>query len=93
MVSLCSAHQAASNDIYVDLEVTLRSRDLWSPLDLDLMRSWYTYFDAYQREDLDGALSFALAHLVQKLLVKNSLALSRRHFDFFDPCDVIFGLT
>ena len=55
MVSLCSAHQDASNDIHFDLEVTLRS-----PLDLDLMRSYYTYFDAYQLEDLDGALSFAL---------------------------------
>ena len=60
MVSLCSAHQDASNDIHFDLEVTLRSRDLRSPLDLDLMRSPYTYFDAYQREDLDGGLSFAL---------------------------------
>ena len=92
MVSLCSAHQAASNDIHFDLEATLRSRDLRSPLDLDLMRS-YTYFDAYQREDLDGALSFALAHLVQKLLAKNSLALRSRHFEVFDPCDVIFDLT
>ena len=65
MVSLCSAHQDASNDIHFDLEVTLRSRDLRSPLDLDLMRSYYTYFDAYQREDLDGAVSFALAQLVE----------------------------
>ena len=93
MVSLCSAHQDASNDIHVDLEVTLRSRDLRSPLDLDLMTSRYTYFDAYQRGDLDGALSFALAQLVQKLLAKNSLVLKYRHFDFFDPCDVIFDLT
>ena len=93
MISLCSAHQAASKNIHCDLEVTLRSRDLRSPLDLDLMRSYYTYFDAYQREDLDGALSFALAYFVQKVLVKNSLALRSRHFDFFDPCDVIFYLT
>ena len=92
MVSLCSAHQDASNDIHFDLEVNLRSRDLRSPLDLDLMRSLYTYFDAYEREDLDGALSFALAHLVQKL-TQNFLALRSRHFDFFDPCDVIFDLT
>ena len=56
MVSLCSAHRDGSNDIHFDLEVTLRSRDLRSPLDLD-----YTHFDAYEREDLDdGALSFAL---------------------------------
>ena len=93
MVSLCSAHQAASNDIHFDLEVTLRSHDLRSPLDLDLMRSYYTYFDAYQREDLDGALSFALAHLVQTILTQSSLTLRSRHFDFFDPCDVIFDLT
>ena len=85
MVSLYSAHQDASNDIHFDLEVTLRSRDMRSPLDLDLMRSWYTYFDAYQREDLDGALTFALTQLVQKLLATNSLALRSRHFDFFLP--------
>ena len=30
-------------------------------------------------------LSFALAHLVQKLLAKNSLALRSRHFDLFTP--------
>ena len=39
MVSLCSAHQEASNDIHVNFEVTLRSRDLRSPFKLDLMRS------------------------------------------------------
>ena len=87
MVSLCSAHQDASNDIHFDLEVTLRSRDLRSPL--DLMRSWHICFDAYQRENLDGALSFALAHLVQKLLAKNSIAL-RSHFDFFTPVTSFF---
>ena len=43
--------------------------------------------------DLDGALSFALTQLVQKLMAKNSFALRRRHFDFFEPCDVIFDLT
>ena len=43
MGSLCSAHQAALNDIHFDLEVTLRSRDLRSPLDLDLMRSYYIF--------------------------------------------------
>ena len=64
MISLCSVHQAASNDIHFDLEVTLRSRDLRSPLDLDFMRSYYTYFDAYQGGDLDGALSVALTQLV-----------------------------
>ena len=60
-----------------------------SPLDLDLMRSLHTYFDAYQGEDLDGALSFALTQLAQKLLAENSLPFRSRHFDFFDPCDVI----
>ena len=93
MVSLCSAHQDASNDIHLDLEVTLRSRDLRSPLDLDLLRSRYTCFDAYEQEDFDGALSFALTQLGQKLLAKNSFALRSRHFDVFDPCDVIFYLT
>ena len=46
--------------IHIDLEVTLRLRDLRSTIDLDLMRSSYTYFDAYRREDLDGAVMFAL---------------------------------
>ena len=35
-VSLCSAHQEPSNDIDVDLEVTLRSRDLIQLLTLKL---------------------------------------------------------
>ena len=85
MVSLCSAHQAASNDIHFDLEVTLRSRDLRSPLDLDLMRSYYIYFVAYQREDLDGDLSFALAHLVQKLLAKTPLLSGAAILTFLTP--------
>ena len=93
MVLLCSAHQDASNDIHFDLEVTLRPRDLRSPLDFDLMWSWYTYFDAYQREDLDGIVSFALAQLVQKLSTKNSLVLKCRHFDFFTPGPVTSFLT
>ena len=48
MISLCSANQGAPNDTHVDLEVTLRSRDLRSTVDLDLMKSSYAYFDAYQ---------------------------------------------
>ena len=79
MVSLCSAHHDASNDIHFDLEVTLRSRDMRSHLDIDLMRQLCIHFDAYQRKDLDGAVSFALAQLVQKLLAKHSLVLKCRH--------------
>ena len=67
MVSLCSAHQDTLNDIYFDLEVMLRSRDLRSPLDLDLMRSWYTFSLAHQQEDLDGAVIFALTQSMQNL--------------------------
>ena len=60
MVSLYSAHQHASNDVHVNPDVTLRSRDLRSTADLDLMirldthrnmymlTSAYAYFDAYQ---------------------------------------------
>ena len=67
MVSLCSAHQYASNDIHVDLEVTLRARNLRSTVDLDLMRASYTQVDAYQWEDLyDTVCVFALARLVHK---------------------------
>ena len=52
----------------------------------------YSYFDVYQREDVDGAPSFALTQLDQKFLAKNSLPLRSSHFDLFDPCDVIFDL-
>ena len=54
--------------MHVDLEVTLRSRDLRSNVGLDLMRSSNTYFNAYQRDNLDGSVIFALAILV---LAKN----------------------
>ena len=36
------------------------------------MGSWYTSSDAYQRRDPDGAVSYALAHLVQKLFCKKT---------------------
>ena len=65
MVLLRSVHQGATNDMHFDLEVTLRSRDLMSTVDLDPRRSPYTYFDAYQRKDLDGIVSVALAWLAQ----------------------------
>ena len=92
MVSLCSAHQYESNDTHFDLQVTLRSRDLRSTGDLDLMRSPHAYTDAYQREDLDGIVAFALAWLVQKILTNSYLFLKCRYFGFFYPCDVIFDL-
>ena len=47
MVSLRSVYQYASSDTHVDLEVTLRSRDLRSTVELYLMRSSYASFDAY----------------------------------------------
>ena len=72
----------------------LRSRDLRSPLDLDLMRSSYTQFDLYQREDLDGAIVFALARLVEKDLAKKKTPLSSSAaILILYPCDVIFYLT
>ena len=61
MVSLCSAHKDASDDMHLDLEVMLRSRDLRSTVDLDLIRLSYTYCDAYQRKDLDATVIFAPA--------------------------------
>ena len=45
MVSLCSVHQDASNDINVELEVTSWPRDLRSTIDVELVRSSYKYFD------------------------------------------------
>ena len=78
--------------MHLDLKVTLGSRELRSSLDLDLMRSRYTHFDAYQREDLDGAVSFALAWLVQKLLAKASLFSSAAILTFYS-CDITFDLT
>ena len=82
MVSLCSAHQDASNETRIDLEVTLRSRDLRSTIDLDLIRSSYTHFDVYRREDLNGTVIFAPARLVQKLLSKYPLSSSAAIFTF-----------
>ena len=82
--------------MHLELEVTLSSSEL-SPLYfgslLGLKRSSYAYFEAYQRQDLDGVVIFALTRLVQKLLAnKNSLVLKCRYFDFY-PCDVIFDPT
>ena len=85
MVSLCSPHQDASNDMHIDLEVTLRSRGLRSTFELDLVRSSYTFFDAYRGEKLDGTAIFVLAWLVQKLLAKNSLVLSASILTFLTP--------
>ena len=67
MVSLCSVHQDASNDLHFDLKATLRSHDLRSTSDLELTRSSYTHSIAY-REDINGAVIYALARLAQKLL-------------------------
>ena len=50
--------------------LTLRSRDLRSTIDLELMRSSYKYVDAYRREDFNGIVIFALTWIVQKLLAK-----------------------
>ena len=85
MVALHSGHQDASNYVHFDLEVTLRSRDLRSTGELDLMRSSYTYSDAYQREELDGAVIFALTRSVKKLLEKTSLSSSATISNMFTP--------
>ena len=74
------------------LIVKMYTIELKSPFDLDLMRSSYSYFDTYQREDLDGAIIFALARLVQKLLGKKPLSSSAAIWLFY-PCDVVFDLT
>ena len=67
--------------IYILALKSRKGRDLRSTDDLDLMRSWYTYPDAYQREDLDGAVSFALAQFVKKILAKK-ISCSQVPFDF-----------
>ena len=82
MVSLCSAHQDASNDIHFELEVTLRSRDLRSPLQLDLMRSSYACSDAYQQQDLDSVIIFVLTQLVKHIIGKKSLVFKCPFFTF-----------
>ena len=85
------AYQDALNDLHFDVEVTLRSPDLRSTRDLELISSSYTHFDACQRENLDGTAIFVLAQLVQ-VIGNNSFDLKCRYFDFFDS-DVIFDLT
>ena len=80
--------------IHVDFEVALSSHNLKSTVDLDLMKSSYTYFYAYQWEDLDGAVIFAAARLVQKLLEeKTPLGSSAAILTFFYSCDIINALT
>ena len=61
-VQLIETHRMTN---MLTLRSTLSSRDLMSMVGLDLMRSSYTYFDAYQRDNLDGAIIFALARLVE----------------------------
>ena len=73
-----------------DLEVSLRSRYLRSTVDLDLIRSSYTYFDAYQRTDLDGTATFPLAWSIQKLLAKHLSCPPVPLFWLSYPCDVFF---
>ena len=61
MVSLCSAsHQDASNDIHVDLEVTLRSRDLRSIVDLNLMRYMHISTHMHISMRMNERISIAL---------------------------------
>ena len=90
MVSLRSVYHAASHYVHVDIEATLRSRDLISTVHLDLMISSYVYFDAYQWEDLDGVVISALSCLVQKLLAKKYLFSSAAIFYFFTPVTSFF---
>ena len=69
MISFCSAHQDTSPDIHVDLDVTLGSRDLRSNVDIDLMMSKYTYFDVYQREDLDGTYYYFCSSTISSTVI------------------------
>ena len=59
--------------IHVDLEVMLKPRDLKSTVDLGLMRSLHTYFDAYQLEDLDDIVIFCL-RMVSSIVKKKTCA-------------------
>ena len=56
--------------IHANLAVTIRSRDLRSTVDHDLMRLSHTCFDAYYWKEVNGIVNFVLARLVQKFLAK-----------------------
>ena len=76
MVSFSSSHQDASNDIHFDQfwsNLTLRSRDLRSSFDLDLLGSKHKYFDASRWEEHDGVWIMALSLSIQKLSANNSM--------------------
>ena len=56
----------------------------WPEVSFDPRRSSYTHSYAYQREDLDGAVNFALAWSVQTLLAKKLLCSQVPPFWLFD---------
>ena len=72
-VRLVKALRLICSMTYFGHQVTLRSRDLRSNIDLDLSRSSCIWFDASWRDKHDGAWIIALALLVKKLLPKNRI--------------------
>ena len=78
----CAQLVKAHRMIYDDL----RSRDLRSTFDSDLLRSTYICFDADRREDRDGVISLFLAEILLNLFEKKVHIYVVRYFDFlFTP--------
>ena len=70
-------------------QLTSRSRDLRSNIDIDLQGSTYTYFDASQQKKHNDVRIIALAFLNQKLFTKNYVArLGHKHWPMTSPDDL-----
>ena len=80
MVSLCSDHQHASNNIHFDIEVTLRSRD-------EVM---IHIFRCVSTRGCSVVLLISLS-VSSKVIGKKKLPCSKcRHFDLFTPVTSFF---
>ena len=92
-VRSCDPHQSALNAIHVDLEVTLRSRDQRSTIDLNLMRSSYMYiFRCVSMRGSRWYYHFCSSTVSSKVIAKkkNSLILSATILNFLLPATSFF---
>ena len=83
MISLCSAHQDASNDIHADLEVMLRSRDLRSTFEIIICVR-----QSVSKRGSRQYCYFCSSSLSSKVILKKKLVFKCRYVYFCDSCDI-----
>ena len=83
-VSFAKMYRLICNMAYLAQNVTSRYLDLRSNSDLDFLRSTFTHFDAFRREEHDAPKIISIAFLVQKLLVKTLLCKQHPILTFLD---------